>query len=309
VKTRTVFHLFDHVFKLLMNLSNPAVISFINGLFGTSHPLSSPLLRPSTETVEPSLKLSQADMVLTIADYSYLVETQISNDQNMSVRLFQYILNQGRRNTVKNSHVLRVKLPAARVIYWETTPSTPDKETLEFEFPDGTVRGMDIPSFKFPEFGVRDLEERGMEILLPFCMVRLRKGLKEGMGEEEQQELGVRMKALVREVAEAGERSERRGVMSRGDVWNMLQVTRSLQGKLYKDYTEQAEEQDMWEDIKLYDYDGVLRRLEALEEANRQIEERVVWEKEKATREKEIAALKLREMGVSAEQLAAAGLL
>jgi hypothetical protein len=61
----------------------------------------------------------------------------------------------------------------------------------------------------------------------------------------------------------------------------------------------------MWEDIELVDYDGAFRRLE---EAEREIEESK-RQVEQAAREKQDAARKLREMGVSEEQLVAAGLL
>ncbi|MDR1903603.1 MAG: hypothetical protein LBQ88_15160 [Treponema sp.] len=54
----------------------------------------------------------------------------------------------------------------------------------------------------------------------------------------------------------------------------------------------------MWEDIKLIDYERIIRE-----------REEAVKEREEAVKEKKEAARKLREMGISEEQLAAAGLL
>ncbi|AEF83839.1 hypothetical protein TREPR_2638 [Treponema primitia ZAS-2] len=40
---RATHDIFDRSFKFLMHLSNRAVINVINGLFGTNHPLDSPV--------------------------------------------------------------------------------------------------------------------------------------------------------------------------------------------------------------------------------------------------------------------------
>ncbi|MDR2482083.1 MAG: hypothetical protein LBD08_00445, partial [Treponema sp.] len=43
--------LFDRMFKRAMRLSSPAVIRFINGVFGTSHPLDAEVEYLSTEHI------------------------------------------------------------------------------------------------------------------------------------------------------------------------------------------------------------------------------------------------------------------
>jgi hypothetical protein len=59
----------------------------------------------------------------------------------------------------------------------------------------------------------------------------------------------------------------------------------------------------MWENIELINYNEVIEKQAAL-----LYEERAAQEKEQAVREKAQAAQKLRELGVSDEVLAAAGL-
>jgi hypothetical protein len=78
-----------------------------------------------------------------------------------------------------------------------------------------------------------------------------------------------------------------------------------LHDEIYSRYTEFKEEKKMWEDIKLIDYERIIRERE---EAVREKKE-AVKEREEAVKEKKEAARKLREMGISEEQLAAAGLL
>jgi hypothetical protein len=300
--------IFDRIFKTTLKLSRPAVISFINALFNTSHPVSSLLSYLPTETILPSLKSSISDINIAVNYSPYIIETQIANDPSMALRILQYILNQTPYTTISTDHLIRVSIPEARVIYWETTRSTPDKETIMFRFPDGVQQSLEVPSFKFPHYSPSQLEAMGMGIVLPFCMVKLRKELKKVKGGGGMEEWKGRLRGLVKEVVGAVERSERRGVLSRGDVLNVLRLTRHLQHELYGAYTDEAEDREMWEDIDVIDYDGMLR--EAEEKFAREFTQKLTREKDREIeQEKKQAARKLREMGVSDELLTAAGLL
>jgi predicted transposase/invertase (TIGR01784 family) len=301
---RTPFPLFDRIFKFLMKLSSRAVVSFINGLFGTRHPPDSTVSYPSTETINPTLHQSLADMAITINNrYSYLIEAQISGDRDMGLRILQYILGEGQR-TVSHENpvspenpVTLIRLPDARVIYWEADNGVPDKETLIFEFPGGIRQYLEVPSFKFPRYSPAELEEMGLGILLPFCLLRLRRELKEVEKGGDLPRLGEQVAELLKETKAAAERSEGRGIISQGDLLSVLRLIERLRDELYGGYTEEGKEPEMWEDIELINYNEI-------------IEERVAREKEQAVREKEqAAARKLRELGVSDELLAAAGLL
>jgi hypothetical protein len=115
----------------------------------------------------------------------------------------------------------------------------------------------------------------------------------------------------MRETVKAAERSEERGVMSRGDLLNVVQLIGRLREELYGEYTGLAKERGMWEDIDVIDYDGMLREAEKEmeERLTRKIEERILaQEREKTRLVGEKTARKLREMGVSEEQLVKAGL-
>jgi hypothetical protein len=53
---RETAQIFDLILKHLIRLSNVAVINFINGLFGTDHPLDSTVEYPNTENVSKKLR-------------------------------------------------------------------------------------------------------------------------------------------------------------------------------------------------------------------------------------------------------------
>jgi hypothetical protein len=240
-------------------------------------------------------------MIITINNhFSYIIEAQISGDHTMGVRILQYLLNEGQRNIWTNGPVTHIRLPDARVIYWETTGTTPDRETIIFEFPDGALQRLEVPSFKFPEYSPARLKELNLGILLPFCVLNLRKDIRAAARQGgDWGDLGERLEDLLKETVKAAEQSEEQGMMSRGDMLNVVHLIRRLRDELYGEYTGLAKEKEMWEDIDVIDYDGML--LEAEKIAEKKMEERLIQEREKTTQ-------KLREMGVSEEQLAGAGL-
>ncbi|MDR2394867.1 MAG: hypothetical protein LBD93_12040 [Treponema sp.] len=90
----------------------------------------------------------------------------------------------------------------------------------------------------------------------------------------------------------AVERSEGKGILSSWDGENLRCLTLGLQQEIYSPYTEFAEVSALWEHSKLIDYEGIIRVVEAA-----------------ATRKAQAVARKLSAMGISEEQIAAAGLL
>jgi hypothetical protein len=93
-QNRETLHLFDLMFKaILTDASHPAIVHFINGLFGARYPQNSPVTFAPTESVtQQSAHLSgiRSDMLLTVAGDPFLLEAQIHDDENIALRIFQY---------------------------------------------------------------------------------------------------------------------------------------------------------------------------------------------------------------------------
>ncbi|MDR2746193.1 MAG: hypothetical protein LBB77_02000 [Treponema sp.] len=308
---RDISHLFDRVFKCLLSFSDTAVISLINGLFHTSYPPSSPVSHPSVETIEHSMRRSLADMVVTVNGDSYLIEAQIRNDIHMGVRIFQYIMNEGRKGG-EGDHYIRIRLPRACVIYWEATAGTPEKETIEFIFPGGEEYRYEVGSVKFSEYTVEDLEREGLWVLLPFCVMGLRREAARAKGSEERRKLAKKLGKVMEAAVEGMIRGVDRGWLKEGDMKNSMAYMKILREEVYKPYTEFEEEEIMWEHIKVVDYEKLEReREEAIcraDEVARHAEE-VSRRAEELSREREAAVRKLLELGVSREQLVKEGIL
>jgi hypothetical protein len=104
----------------------------------------------------------------------------------------------------------------------------------------------------------------------------------------------------MRDLAAAGERGKERGEMSELDLQTVAGFTKVLWEETYAGYSEcKGEEgEKMWEHIKPIDVEGITQALRERDETIQAV-----------SRERDEAARKLLEMGVTREQLTQAGLL
>jgi hypothetical protein len=240
-KKRETPHIFDLIFKQLMHLSNAAVINFINGLFGTEHPLDSKVEYPNTEYVSKKLRRIVSDIVVVIGGvHVFHIEAEIGDDENIVIRVFEYGFMEGlRAKTVsKDGSVISMKFPSARIIYWETTKKTPDEVTLSLEFTDGGKFDYKVKTFKFLDHGVDELEHGKLAILLPFYVLKLRKQAVRARSSKRRAELAVEMKPILDKLVAAVDRAERTGSMNEADKRIVLEHMEQLYKELFDQYTE-----------------------------------------------------------------------
>jgi hypothetical protein len=176
--------LFDLAFKRLMHLSNTAVINFINGLFGTNHPLTSKVEYFSTEAVNDKLQKTNKDMVIGIETSRYITEIQRKDDKTMPLRIFIYSYNAAlNTRTADTQGVITLDFPKAAVIYLENTGKT--SETLLLRFPDNTEHTFTVPVLNLLEYSIPDIEKQNLQLLLPFCVLKLYDKVKQAKSSDE----------------------------------------------------------------------------------------------------------------------------
>ncbi|MDR2483484.1 MAG: hypothetical protein LBD08_07640 [Treponema sp.] len=71
---------------------------------------------------------------------------------------------------------------------------------------DGTSHTFTYPALKLLDYTVEELEERGLSILLPFYLLKLKKRVRAARTPEKRQELAGEMKDLVEKLTAALER-------------------------------------------------------------------------------------------------------
>jgi hypothetical protein len=89
-----------------------------------------------------------SDMMITIGGDAFLIEAQINNDESIALRVFQYSFAYAVRTRRTAGDVTTLDIPAARIVYWETTRRTPDKVTTRLVFPDKTTHDYEVDALK-----------------------------------------------------------------------------------------------------------------------------------------------------------------
>jgi len=263
---RETQQIFDLILKRLLRLSSPSVIQFINGLFGTEHPLDSTVEYPNTESVSRKLRRLMSDMVVIIGGiHAYHLEAEIKSDESIVIRVFEYGFAQGlsTKSASDGGERITIKFPNARIIYWETTKRTPDEVVLSLEFPNGRSYDYVVKTFKFLDHGIEELEKKQLVILLPFYVLKLRKRVASTRSPKRRAELSSEMKAIIDDLVLTTERAVKTGLLSEPNGREVLEHTERLYKELYQKYEEFKEGDVMLQDFILtYSEEAELRGIE-----------------------------------------------
>jgi hypothetical protein len=261
--SRETREIFDRVVKRLIRLSGVAVVQFINGLFGKNHPLDSAVEYPNTETVSENLRKLMSDTIIIIGGvHVYHIESEIdSDDAEIVLRVFDYGYAEGlRTKEADEQRNLRIRFPEAKIIYWEASRKAPDTVTLKLEFPDGGSYDYTVPTFKFLDYDIGELEARKLTILLPFYVLKLRRQVRRTKRPERRAELAAEMRQLMDELVAAVDRGEESGLMREQDMREVLELMERLYKELYQGYGEFKEVDVMLQDRLLtYSEEAELR--------------------------------------------------
>jgi hypothetical protein len=200
--------IFDRSFKQIIgSLSNRALISLINVLFDANHPLDSDIRRLNTEQIDKSLKKQQADEIVSINGFDYIIGQQTTDDANMAIRIFEYGYAHALKNRTTTDGVIILSFPRAIVIYLEAGATTPDKLTVRLRFPDDSKHDFTVKTLKLLDYDVDELAGRGFTPLLPFYILKLRKTAKRAKTDAEKREVEEGFKELglkLKDAIEAG---------------------------------------------------------------------------------------------------------
>lgn len=133
--SESIYHIYDKIFKKILTLSSTAVINLINGLFDTDYSSDNDVTYNWTEFVDGELRHILAGTILTIGTgNSYHLEAQMTEDDNIIFRVFEYGYRHADRGR-ENSHTgQRLLFPEARIIYLTSDSTTPDNYELTLDF-------------------------------------------------------------------------------------------------------------------------------------------------------------------------------
>jgi hypothetical protein len=267
--------LFDKCFKfLILRLSSKPLISFINGVFDEHHPLDSTVTHLNNEFITSGLDKRFTDSLITVASMPYLTEVQIRNDSSMVIRMIDYGFAYSRHFSTEIDGIRTMPFPREVVIYLESNSSTPDIEQARMLFPDGSEHLYKVPTLKLPTLSLEQLEEKGLFVLLPFEVLKLRQAVVAAKTSEQKQALAVELEQVIKNLMTFFEEQYHTGVLTAADWNELVVVIEKLNTELYKKEPEFKEVLNMFEDWDADPRIVAARQIDAAEERAREVEYR-----------------------------------
>ena len=258
--TKSISHIYDKVFKKILTLSSVSVINLINGLFDTNYPTNSTITYHWTEFENDNLKRILADTILTINNtHSYHLEAQMTEDENIIFRVFEYSYGHADRNRIqlspetdKNISPADYELifPEPKIIYLYTSGKAPDEYTMKLNFGTQGSFLYTVSTFKFLETSLEELKNRKMIILIPFQLLKLRDLLSK---ERNEKNLLALQNLIEFDILKSIEENVELGNITPADARKLRQLTHKLYTHIYSHYEELEVLNEMTDESLLLD--------------------------------------------------------
>lgn len=240
--------IYDKAFKRILTLSRQSVINLINGLFDKDYSTNSEITYNWTEFEDKELNRTLADSIVTInGTDSYHMEAQMTKDEEIVFRVFEYGYGHAQKNRVIGDAGERLIFPQPCIIYLDEgkKDKVPDEYTLTLEFRGQGTFDYKVPVVKLQNMKAQELDDKKLFVLLPFLLLRVRKKIAKVRSKENMDELKT---LLLDDIIGLINRNEEVGNLTASDAMNLRDLTLKLYKAIYLKYTE-LEDLTMW----LYD--------------------------------------------------------
>jgi len=247
MSTKTA-QVFDLSFKHIMHeASSIAIVHLINGIYKKNYPLDTAVEIWPSELIKKHpktgrLKKIVTDIVIALDTGAgkdvYLMEAQINDDIEMSLRVFNYsVFIALRGKTISDDgSCMEITMPSPAVIYWETS-KTKDFLSITIRFPGNKSVVYKVPTFKVLQHSVSELA--GMVLLLPFYILKIREELKKSdRDSEKRKKLSEQLDGYIAEIGKVLEASNKNNYITEKDVALLLGRLSDMYSELYGDYEE-----------------------------------------------------------------------
>lgn len=176
-KKQAIHTIYDRIGKKCISLSKRSTVQLINGLYDKNYPEDSDVTYNWTEHHDDDLRRTLADTIITIDDTdSYHVEMQMTVDEEIILRVFEYGFGHAIKSRDRNTYVLH--FPNPRVIYLCEAEQSPDYLNLLILFEGQESYEYRVPVVKFQQMPLEELKQKKLIALLPFQILRLRKEIE-----------------------------------------------------------------------------------------------------------------------------------
>ena len=273
-KPDSINQIHDKILKRILMLSRVAVINLINALFNTNFPpQDSKIVYNLTESIDDELGRTLSDTIITIHafgnSYKFHVEVEIkttdTNDTTIVLRFFEYSYRDALRHKEVKGDKISIKFPKPLVILLEHNNKSPDMVTLELDFGDQGTFDFSVPTMKFLNHSLDDLNNQKMVILMPLYLLKLRRKIENAKKRKKNSSEAVRqyateLKDLIKSILKSFEDNVKAGNIDSNDAFVLSGLVEKLYNHLYADIQEFKEERvnDVLDDRLLVKYEAEL---------------------------------------------------
>ena len=272
----------------ILTLSSTAAVNLINGLFDTDYDTESIITYIWTEFENEDLKRVLADTILTInGKYSYHLEAQMTEDETIILRVFDYGYGYAGRTATEEEGVYRLKFPEPKIIYLYSEKYVSDEYRMELDFGIQGTFMYKVSTYKFQEISTQELNDKKMVILIPFMLLRVRKIMEKERSASNLEMLKKLIQLIQNDIIRSINRNLEVGNITVQDAQKLKRYTHKLYEHIYSHYEEMEELNEMTDESLMLDVDIIEKKHE---------EEMKILEKELkeiiAEKDKEIEKLK-----------------
>lgn len=257
---KTPYQIYDIIFKKILTLSSTAVIHLINGLFNTDYPPDSIIQYNWTEFTDDVLRKVLADTIITInGRHSYHMEAQMTEDDDIIFRVFDYGLGHARQNSIHSKDTYILKFPEPKIIYLYYNRPVPDEYILTLDFGSQGTFNYHVSTFKFLDVTIDELLQKKLIILIPFALLKLRKAVEK---ERTPENLNALKTLIQNDIMKSIDINEHAGNITTSDAGKLRSLTHKLYEHIYSHYSEMKELNDMTDETILLDIDILEKQIE-----------------------------------------------
>lgn len=184
---RRQYFLWDEILKREVELYPWLILPLIEENFHKKYERNTKIQLLSTEYTisrvhkkgEKLLHSIRADLLLRIGADLYHFECQMKADKTMALRMLEY---DSHIALVHGAHRNRLSFPKSVILYLNHSKNTPDYEQCILHFQDGSSHLYQVPIMKVQSYSLGEIEEKHLNILIPFLPIRFMRRIKTGKG-------------------------------------------------------------------------------------------------------------------------------
>lgn len=213
-----------------------------------------------TEFEDDRLRKTLADTIITINScHSYHMEAQITIDEDIVFRVFDYGYEHAQQNRKQYQHSCTLTFPEPKIIYLYAEKAVPEEYILFLDFGTQGIFEYRVSTFNYQNFSIEELNQKKLVILIPFALLKLRDSIKK----ERTPEKLFQLKKLIQDdIIGSINENLKVGNITPDDARKLRRLTHKLYEHLYAHYEEMEELNDMTDESLMLDIDIIEKQHE-----------------------------------------------